>query len=209
MKNEELKQSFEELYDLCKKSYENSLKKPELFGDIVGYEKRTLEIAEKLLKRVSAKTKKMTKPMWTKETCCEEAKKYKSRSEFCKGCCSAYKASMKNGWIDDYIWFSTKKKPNSYWTYERCFEEALKYKSRSDFYRGNQSAYSVSKKRGFIDKFIWFDKKRKPKDYWTLEHCCEEAKKYKSKSDFAKKSSAAYHVAVAHKWIDDLFPPTT
>ena len=110
MKNEVLKQSFENLHDMCKKSYEISLKNPELFGEIVEYEKKTLEIVEQLLANVT----NIGRKIWSKEVCYEEAKKYKSRSEFCRGCCSAYKASMKNGWIDDYNWFLTIKKPNSY-----------------------------------------------------------------------------------------------
>lgn len=44
------------------------------------------------------------KRKWTREMCFEEAKKYASRGEFQKHSCSAYNASLKNGWLDDYTW---------------------------------------------------------------------------------------------------------
>ena len=41
------------------------------------------------------------KILWTRESCKEEAQKYNSRNEFKKNNESAYKASLKNKWIDD------------------------------------------------------------------------------------------------------------
>jgi len=40
---------FEELRNMCKSSYEMSLKNLELFGDVIEYDKKCLEISEKLL----------------------------------------------------------------------------------------------------------------------------------------------------------------
>ena len=42
-----------------------------------------------------------TNGYWTYETCYEEAKKYSTRTEFCKGCGSAYEVARKNGWMDE------------------------------------------------------------------------------------------------------------
>ena len=42
-----------------------------------------------------------TNGYWTYETCYEEAKKYSTRNEFCKGCGSAYEVARKNGWMDE------------------------------------------------------------------------------------------------------------
>ena len=38
---------------------------------------------------------------WTYETCYEEAKKYKSRKEFCDNAHTAYDVARKNGWLDE------------------------------------------------------------------------------------------------------------
>jgi predicted GIY-YIG superfamily endonuclease len=40
------------------------------------------------------------------EHCYEEAKKYNSRSDFQRNCSGGYKKSIKNNWIDDFIWFN-------------------------------------------------------------------------------------------------------
>jgi len=47
---------------------------------------------------------------WTREICFQEAKKYASRGEFQKHSCSAYNASLKNGWLDDYTWMQRRYK---------------------------------------------------------------------------------------------------
>ena len=47
---------------------------------------------------------------WNYETCIEESKKYKSRTEFQKGSNGAYLAALKNGWLDEYTWL---KRPES------------------------------------------------------------------------------------------------
>lgn len=44
-----------------------------------------------------------------------------------------------------------KRKPNGYWTYERCQEEALKYDYRSKFANESSSAYGKSSKNNWLD----------------------------------------------------------
>lgn len=46
-------------------------------------------------------------------------------------------------------------------------------------------------------------KKRLTPRYWTKERCYEEAKKYTNREQFNKSSSAAYHSALNHSWLDD------
>lgn len=46
-------------------------------------------------------------------------------------------------------------------------------------------------------------KKRLTPRYWTKERCYEEAKKYTNREQFNKGSSAAYHSALNHGWLDD------
>ena len=47
------------------------------------------------------------KPMgyWTYDKCYEEAKKYETVAEFNKQASGAYKASLRNGWMDNFTWF--------------------------------------------------------------------------------------------------------
>ena len=42
---------------------------------------------------------------WNKETCYDEAKKYKTKRDFHKGSPGAYTAALNNGWLSEYDWF--------------------------------------------------------------------------------------------------------
>lgn len=142
---------------------------------------------------------------WTQERCREEAKKYKTRTEFqyAKGAGQAYRVALKNGWIEEYDWMVPLCKPNSYWNnYERCYEEAKKYKTRSEFQyaKGASRAYKYSVKNGWIDRFTWMLPKSKKPGYWTKEQCIIESKKYSKRGEFKKGSPSAYAIALRNGW---------
>ena len=140
---------------------------------------------------------------WNKETCYEEAKKYSTRSEFQKGCGSAYAVACKNKWINNYNWFVEVCKPMGYWNKETCYEEAKKYFTRNEFYKGCSRAYEVARKNKWLDDYDWFVEVYKPIGYWTYETCYEEAKKYSTRSEFQQGCGNAYNVARKNKWLDD------
>ena len=141
---------------------------------------------------------------WTYEACYEEAKKYKTRTEFHDNNCVAYKIACKNKWINDYTWFVNKRKPNGYWNdYDKCYEEAKKYKSRCEFQYGHGNAYEWAKKNNWLDDYNWFDGGRVKKGTWTYDNCLNEAKKCSSRVEFATKHSGAYDAAITNGWIDD------
>ena len=92
---------------------------------------------------------------WTYDTCYEEARKFSSRKEFQDNSAGAYRKALQQGWLDDYDWMVLAAKPKGYWnSYERVQEEAKKYSSRTEFYKGNQVAYNIALKNGWIDDFI-------------------------------------------------------
>ena len=94
------------------------------------------------------------KTKWNKETCYEEAKKYSTRTEFQKGCGRAYAVARQNKWLDDYIWFVEGNEKKTKWNKETCYEEAKKYSTRSEFYKGCSSAYNVACKNGWMDELF-------------------------------------------------------
>lgn len=64
----------------------------------------------------------------------------------------AHSAAVRNGWYDEVCThMQWGRKPNNYWTKERCHEEALKYETRTDFIRGAKSAYSISRNNRWLD----------------------------------------------------------
>ena len=139
--------------------------------------------------------------LWTREKCYEEAQKCHSRSDFKKKCPNGYSSARKHGWLDDYTWFAPARKrlPVGYWTYDRCYEEAQKYKSLKDFVENASGAKQFAVKKGWIKDYTWFEKPFR----WTKEECEKEARKYLIKKDFYKQSKNAYTAAVRHGWLKD------
>lgn len=102
---------------------------------------------------------------WTSERCHDEALKYKSRTEFKIKSTGAYYSSIKHGCLDNVCSHMISiTKPNNYWTYERCKEEALKYNKKTPFIRQSRGAYNSAHKNGWIDDICsHIKKKRKTK----------------------------------------------
>ena len=91
-------------------------------------------------------------------------------------------------------------KSKTVWTYESCYEEAKKYKSKIEFKKAAPTAYSKARKNGWLIEYNWFTPLRKDLGFWTKEQCHEEAKKYKSKTDFMKGSPTAYSKSLKNGW---------
>ena len=140
---------------------------------------------------------------WTYERCLEMARQCHSKSELRRLNVSALNSAVKNGWIDDYVWFEVKKKPNGYWNKETCYEEAKKYSTRSDFQRQSKGAYLFALKEGWLDDYTWF----KPlTGYWTYEACKTEAAKYDTRGHFKIGARGAYTKSRVNGWLDEFFP---
>ena len=129
-------------------------------------------------------------PKWNQESCYEEARKYSSRGGFKSGCPAAYAVARKKDWLDDYTWFKPAREqvPKDFWTYETCFQEAKKYKTKEAFRKGTNRAALVAWNNGWMDDYTWFE----PAFRWTKESCEAEARKYKTKTEFQKGNPGAY-----------------
>lgn len=143
---------------------------------------------------------------WTENKIFEEARKYKTKKEFMKKAMGCYSAAKDKGLLSKMDWFEELHKPNGYWSDERIFEEARKYRTRNDFYNGSMSAYQLAWQRGLLDKMDWFEEVRKPKGYWTVDKVTEEAGKYATVSEFQKNCPGAYTFAWKNKIVGQLFP---
>lgn len=143
---------------------------------------------------------------WTKEKCQEEALKYESRNEFKLNSGGAYNAAKRNSWLVDIcLHIDIIKKPQGYWTKEKCTEEALKYKSRIEFRLNSFNVYETSKRNNWIDDIcIHMINKIKPIGYWTKELCQNEALKYTIRNEFKLNSGGAYYFSLKNKWLDEI-----
>lgn len=138
---------------------------------------------------------------WTPEMIQEESLKYKTRKEFENGSENAYQAATKRG-ILNQICAHMGEKANEPWTNEELILEAKKYNTRGNFRLHNRNAYDAVVKRGIIGDICSHMPARKDvsgensHNYkWTLEMLKEEALKYKTRGEFAKKNTGAYGVA--------------
>ena len=94
-----------------------------------------------------------------KENIMIEASKYNTKEEFKNGNLSAFLAAYKYGYIDDMDWLVIKKQhKKGYWNnYKNIEREALKYKTKTDFAKGNNTAYRYALKLGIVDDFFFND----------------------------------------------------
>ena len=90
---------------------------------------------------------------WTKERCKELASNYKTRKEFCKKKRHVYDIAKSNNWLDEISPLHDKfhkQKPNGFWVYETCKEEAAKYKDKTQFNKKAPQAYNISVRNGWL-----------------------------------------------------------
>jgi hypothetical protein len=97
------------------------------------------------------------------------------------------------------------RKPDGYYTFEKCWEIALTCNSKKEFENKNCYAYDKCRFQGWIEIVsLHMDSRRFPNKYWTKEKCADSAKDCKTKSEFKKKDPKAYSAAVDNKWIKDI-----
>lgn len=129
-----------------------------------------------------------TKEKWTYEACLNESKKYKTRTEFKKGCVGAYDKSCKQKWIDDFTWLASPS--NKKYTYEEVKAIAEQFDSLAEFTKQKVGAYQAALNNGWLDSFTHF--KRRNKDM-TSDDIIEYAKGFNSYSEFIKSDATKYN----------------
>ncbi len=89
-------------------------------------------------------------PIWTKESCLEEALKYKTRSDFHKSSSGCYDAAQKNGWREEACAHMIKLKTRR--DKRNCIKVALKYKTRGEFVKLSKGFYAAARRNGWLDE---------------------------------------------------------
>lgn len=137
---------------------------------------------------------------WSKRKCLEEAKKYKTRIEFYRNSKKAYVAASKYGWLNDYTWMGNRRRSNGFWDQDKCFQEAKKYKTRTEFSKKAGAAYKLACMNGWIEEYDWLNIKSVK---WNYETCFKEAQKYSSRTEFERNNGSAYTRAKKNDWLKD------
>jgi hypothetical protein len=96
------------------------------------------------------------------------------------------------------------KKPNGYWTKERCIEIALKCENKFEFIRKYPGAYNSSLKNKWLNEIYIFLKDKPRKIFWTKEKCKEKTLECKTKKEFNQKYPNIYSLCRKKGWVDDV-----
>jgi len=133
--------------------------------------------------------------------CAEEARKYRTRTEFAHNSTGFYIKARRKGWLDEIC--GHMEDVYQTWTKDACAAEAAKYANRSDFFRKNPRAYSAALNNGWLDDvtthMVFL---RKPEGYWTQEKCAEVAGRYLVRKEFQDKEKGCYIFALRRGWLD-------
>jgi hypothetical protein len=94
----------------------------------------------------------------------------------------------------------------SYWTLERCIEEASDFPTREKWEQESPVSYSKAIKRGWLTKCTTHIKgfKRKPAvpATWTLERCIEAGRRCQKRTEFKRRFNYGYERARLMGWLD-------
>lgn len=89
----------------------------------------------------------------------------------------------------------------SKWNATKCIEDAINYKTKTEWRNNSNGAYQAARKYGWFNRCIKHMMTiSKPKNYWNKNCCITDSKKYKTKSEWRKNSSGAYDAALNNEW---------
>ena len=138
---------------------------------------------------------------WTVQSILEDAKKYKTRSEWKRLSKSAYQQAVSRRILAkacQHMTLQLKK-----WTKKAILQDAKKYKTRSEWKTNSGSAYNAARTKKIFDQAVAH---MKPiPNRWTEEAIFEDAKKYNSKKEWLAHSPSAYAAAKKKNISDQIF----
>jgi len=145
-------------------------------------------------------------PPWTPEAVAEEAKRYRTRTEFQQKAYGAYEAALRRyGNLDEVCaHMESGRKINRKWTRERIEELVKGCKSLSEFRQEHRLAYRAVLKNDWHDLLASLPTVITPHGWWTLPRVTEEAAKYLTRTAFMKGSAGSYDAARRNGWLEDV-----
>lgn len=147
---------------------------------------------------------------WTEEKVHKELAKYNTLAEFKKGSPGAYGAALTNKWLSGKEFKAKRQRaPNS--TFESCKESAKRFKTRSEFEKGDYKSYTYACRKKFIDEICGHMVRavtphpllKKDNNYrWTEDLCILAAMQCNSRKQFVKYAPGAESYVRNNKILD-------
>lgn len=110
------------------------------------------------------------------------------------------KKQPKGHYVNNELFFGRK-----YWTKEKCYTEALKYKTKKELRENAPTLYNISLRNEWFSDYYWLKDEGKKFKYWTKERCLNEALKYKNRKDLFEKSNSCYQIICRNGWANEAF----
>lgn len=134
---------------------------------------------------------------WDKNSIILDARKFTSRTEWKDHSGGAYEAAKRNGWFEDAVAHMVLLAPHGVWNEDSIRQDALLYSSKSEWREKNSTTYLISWKHGWLEKFSsHMIRRKKGPTKWTKDDILNEAKKYKTRSEWATANSSSYTLAL-------------
>lgn len=97
-----------------------------------------------------------------------------------------------------------KRKPNGYWSKERCIKSASKHPTRIAWMRAQMPAYSAAHAYGWLDECCAHMKRlRAVKVSWTKKQCREKALGFSTRVAWSRGHHPTYRYAANMGWLRD------
>jgi hypothetical protein len=168
---------------------------------------------------VTAKTQKLLdvccehmdvlwKNKWTLEIVKKDAILYKTKKEWKYNSPNAYNAACDRGWYKECIQHMiSDRKPDGYWTLDNCKENALLYKTKTEWRENSLGAYDKAKTNRWLKDCCSHMETplKEERGHWMIkENCQKAASSCSTRNEFRKKYGRAYAFSKENGWFDDL-----
>ena len=140
--------------------------------------------------------------IWTKEKVIESAKKYNTIKDWEKAQLGAVLASRRRGYHKEAV-AHMKILKGKWKVKDDVLNDAKKYSSRSEWAKNSPGASSFAKKNNWYNEATAHMYKTKSRKWFNKEIVIKDALKYKTKSDWHKKSHGAYDAAKKNNWLEE------
>lgn len=96
---------------------------------------------------------------YNRETCYRIALECDSRYHFQQKNSTAYRWALKNGWLQDYVWFRNIREEEKY-TREEVEKESRKYDTLKEFREKSPHHWNWALRHGMLKEFTWLENHR-------------------------------------------------
>jgi hypothetical protein len=126
----------------------------------------------------------------------QERLKYKSLKEFKHAHPKEYRFLVDNHLIhklcEDTGWV--------YWTFDNCYKESLKFRSKHQWRINSPESYRIANKKGWFKECM----PQSPRQYWdNKEKCLKKSLEYTSLITWEKNHHQSYSAAKYRGWLDE------